>query len=120
MPIRASQYDRVYRMRRHVADAELIYSVWRNYWKGTEKQIDENVRKIAESFELDKVHYLHTSGHATAEAIHRLIQMTKPRKKIIVIHKDKNSDLGLLHLTPEESLRVVFGLDKDQHTEITI
>lgn len=118
MSIRASQYDRVYRMRRHVADAELIYSVWRNYWKGTEKQIDENVRKIADSFEQDKVHYLHTSGHATAEAIHRLIQMTNPRKKIIVIHKDKNSDLGLLHLTPEASLRVVFGPDKGN--EITI
>lgn len=40
------------------------------------------------------------------------------RNLLNVSHKDKNSDLGLLHLTPEESLRVVFGPDKGN--EITI
>ena len=33
--------------------------------------------------------------------------MTSPRKKIIIIHKDKNSDISLLNLNAEEMEKVV-------------
>ena len=46
--------------------------------------------------------------------------MTRPRKKIIIIQKDKKSDISLLNLSPEEMDKVVTGFDDDSNNTIEI
>lgn len=46
--------------------------------------------------------------------------MTKPRNKIIIIHKDKSSDIGLLNLNAEEKAKVVDGFNENQSNTIEI
>ena len=57
---------------------------------------------------------VHTSGHATPEAIRDVVEMTRPREKIIVIHKDKNSDRSLLNLPKEYKGKVVWNFEPGQ------
>ncbi len=121
MPIRSSQFDRMQTMRnKHANDAELIYSMWNGYLTGTEKQVNPDIKKIVDAFNGDQVHHLHTSGHATVGAIRDLIEMTKPRKKIVIIHKDKNSDIGLLNLSAEDSAKVVAGFKEGEENCVEV
>lgn len=90
MPIRASMIGFVQKMWRYFPNAELIYSVWKGYYNGTEKQINPGIIKLVEAFN-KKTHYLHTSGHADVETLQEVCQTTQPRLGIIPIHKEKTS-----------------------------
>ncbi len=120
MPVRSKQFVRMQKMRYYANDAELIYSMWNGYLTGTEKQVNPDMKKIVNAFNGDQVHHLHTSGHATVSAIRDLIEMTKPMKKIVIIHKDKNSDIGLLNLSDEDSAKVVAGFKEGEENIVEV
>ncbi len=120
MPIRSKQIRMMRKWRYYATDAELIYSMWKGYLTGTDKQVNPDMQKIVSVFKEEQVHYLHTSGHATVGAIRDLIEMTKPRKKIIIIHKDRNSDIGLLNLSEEDLSKVVSGFKEGENNCIEI
>lgn len=90
MPVRSSMKGFIQRMRYYFPDAELIYSMWKGYYEGTEKQINPDIVQIVEAFH-KKTHYLHTSGHADVETLQEVCRVTQPRLGIIPIHKEKTS-----------------------------
>ena len=59
-----------------------IYSQWKGYLTGT----NEDYKRIQEFVPKDNI-YLHTSGHATPEAIKEVINITNP-KYVIPIHTE--------------------------------
>lgn len=95
-------------------DAELIYSMWHGYYTGTKEQLNEKVVEIVSEFPKTKFHEIHTSGHATIATLSEVIRLTNPRKAIIPIHRNKDSDLSLLQITEEQ--REKLFLDKNFYT----
>ena len=67
-----------------------IYSQWLGYSKGT----SENDKKIQE-FIPKEIEYLHTSGHATPEAIKQIINITNPDMVIPIHTEGKEKIKGL-------------------------
>ena len=63
-------------------DYHFIYSQWLGYLKG--KNIDY---KRIQDFVPESFEYLHTSGHATPDAIKQIIEITNPRI-VIPIHTE--------------------------------
>ena len=63
-------------------DYNFIYSQWKGYLNGK----DDNSKTI-QAFIPDKYEYLHTSGHATPEAIKEVANITNP-KYVIPIHTE--------------------------------
>jgi len=100
MPIRPSMTRLVQKMRYYFPEAELIYSIWKGYYSGTEKQINPDVVQLVKLFE-GKTHYLHTSGHADVETLQDVCRMTGPRLGIIPIHKEKTSYYESLPIAKE-------------------
>ena len=91
MPVRAgSQLDFVKKMLHYFPDAELIYSMWKGYYEGTEEQKSQNVIDFVNLFH-GHFHYLHTSGHADVETLEKVCRITNPSIGVIPIHKDKNT-----------------------------
>lgn len=88
MPVRPSMTNFVKKILRRFPDTELIYSMWKGYYCGTEKQINPNIKELVDMFK-GKVHYLHTSGHADIETLKKVCNTVRPRLGIIPIHKDK-------------------------------
>ena len=120
MAIRSSQISNLKKYYRCFPDAELIYSMWNGYRDEKSTARNQDVIDICNIFSNEAIHYIHTSGHATPQAIRNVIEMTRPRKKIIIIHKDKNSDIRLLHLNAQEMGKVVTGFDDDSNNTIEI
>lgn len=120
MAVRSSQISNLKKYYRCFPDAELIYSMWRGYRDEKSAARNQDVIDICNIFSNEAIHYIHTSGHATPQAIRNVIEMTSPRKKIIIIHKDKKSDISLLNLSPEEMGKVVTGFDDDSNNTIEI
>lgn len=90
MPIRPGMAGFVQKMRYYFPDAELIYSLWKGYYQGTEKQINPEVVKLVKLF-AGRTHYLHTSGHADVKTLQEVCHTLQPRLGIIPIHKEKTS-----------------------------
>lgn len=91
MPVRAgSQLDFVKKMLHYFPDAELIYSMWKGYYEGTEEQKSQNVIDFVNLFH-GRFHYLHTSGHADVETLEKACRITNPSMGVIPIHRDKNT-----------------------------
>lgn len=120
MAIRSSQISNLKKYYKFFPDAELIYSMWNGYRDESSPAKNQDIIDICKVFPESAFHYIHTSGHATPQAIRNVIEMTSPRKKLIIIHKDKNSDISLLNLSPEEMDKVVTGFDDDSNNTIEI
>ena len=71
-------------------EAELVYSMWKGYYEGTEEQKNQNVTDFVNLFH-GRIHYLHTSGHADVETLEKVCRITNPSIGVIPIHRDKNT-----------------------------
>ena len=78
-----------------------IYSQYHGY-------LDEQptLREFVDSLGC-KVEYIHTSGHASPEAIEEVCRTLKPRSAIIPIHKDATSDFHTLNLPDELKAKII-------------
>ena len=120
MTIRSSQISNLKKYYRCFPDAELIYSMWKGYRDEKSSAKNKDIIDICKVFPKSAFHYIHTSGHATPQAIRSVIEMTNPRKKIVIIHKDKNSDISLLNLNAEKMDKVVTDFDDATNNAIEI
>lgn len=120
MTIRKSQYWQLLKYRHCFPCADLIYSMWDGYRHGSQVNRDKDILRICDLFGDDHVHTLHTSGHATPQAIRDVVEMTQPREKIIVIHKDKRSRRELLDLPEEYRDKVVWNFENNRENGIEI
>ena len=79
--------DRFKEVINNFTDYHFIYSQWLGYLKGENKDY-----KRIQDFLPKKFEYLHTSGHATPEAIEELKDVTNP-KYVIPIHTEKKDKM---------------------------
>lgn len=75
-----------------------IYSMWEGYINREDTRNDKYV-KLQERF--TEVVPLHTSGHATIDALHHVCELTHPRLAILPIHKDKETDFSSIGLSSQ-------------------
>ena len=80
MLVRAS--DKFNYIMNNFNDYHFVYSQWKGYLKGENEDYKRIQNFIPENYE-----YLHTSGHATPEAIKQIIDITNP-KAVIPIHTE--------------------------------
>ena len=89
-------------------DAKIIYSMWHGY---LDKENGEDRETLREFFGNREIVELHTSGHATKEAIKKLIDITSPNY-VIPIHteaKERFKELAgdkLLLANDNEDIRI--------------
>jgi len=89
-------------------DTVLIYSMWRGYLDTPNSQY----KKLMEGFQ--NIEFLHTSGHATKEAIMKVCQDVNPKEGIIPVHSEaseKLDELGLgkiIHLKDGEEYETIY------------
>lgn len=107
LPVRANKYqlDAIRRLRHYFPHAELIYSMWDGYYKGTKEQINSDVVTMREAFK-EHVYNLHTSGHATGKDLAKVCTLVQPRIAIIPIHSESNSNYKQLNIPQELKDRV--------------
>ena len=77
----------------------LIYSMWDGYVDKTKDTYDKKLGKLYHGWNTERRCDLHTSGHATAEDIRRMILTVKPQKALVPIHTEnpeviKELDIG--------------------------
>ena len=77
----------------------LIYSMWGGYVKKDADTYDEDLGRLYYNWPEGRREDLHTSGHATADDIQRMILTVKPQKHILPIHTEhpemfKKLDIG--------------------------
>lgn len=65
----------------------LIYSMWNGYLKENKPYSNKQLKDLVDAWE-PNVRYLHTSGHATADALAQVIKTIDPREAIVPIHTD--------------------------------
>lgn len=82
----------------------LIYSMWEGYINRDDTRNEEYV-KLQERF--TDVIQLHTSGHATADTLRRVCELTNPRLAILPIHRDKGTDLSSIGIPSQLQERIV-------------
>lgn len=70
-------------------DPLLIYSMWDGYVDKSKDTYNEKLGALYHGWDPDRRKDLHTSGHATAEDIRKMILAVKPQKHIIPIHTEK-------------------------------
>ena len=70
-------------------DPLLIYSMWKGYVKKGSDTYDEKMGALYHSWNPDRILDLHTSGHAVADDIRRMIMTVKPQEYIIPIHTER-------------------------------
>ena len=85
-----------------------IYSQFKGYITPGCKAYDEKTDKFAHSYDWN-FKYLHTSGHASKDAIAKVCRLVNPHSAIIPIHKEKGSDFMTLGLSAELKEKVVTG-----------
>ncbi len=107
MPIRSSMSKLIGKILCYFPDAELIYSMWNGYYKGTPDQINPYIKEIVGMFSEGRFHTLHTSGHATIQALSSVIRMTQPKSAIIPIHMNSGSDLSLLDIPDNLKSKII-------------
>ena len=82
----------------------LIYSMWDGYINRDNTRNEDYVylqKRFAE------VVQLHTSGHATADTLRRVCELTNPRLAILPIHRDKGTDLSSIGIPSQLQERIV-------------
>ena len=82
----------------------LIYSMWDGYINRDDTRNEDYVylqKRFAE------VVQLHTSGHATADTLRRVCELTNPRLAILPIHRDKGTDLSSIGIPSQLQERIV-------------
>lgn len=85
MLVRAT--DRFKGIMKNFKDYNFIYSQWLGYLKGENPDY-----KRIQDFTPDNFEYLHTSGHASPEAIKQIINITNP-KVVIPIHTEEKEKM---------------------------
>jgi len=73
---------------------KLIYSMWNGYLEGDTE--NKSLSSLVKTF--DSVYHLHTSGHATVEAIYDVCNAVAPRTAIIPIHGNSPHSLDTLRI----------------------
>jgi len=91
MLVRKNDFSRKFIYHPEFKDNLFIYSQWKGYIDGKHAD-EETVRIVPKEYE-----YLHTSGHATAEAITQICDIVKPGV-IIPIHGENSHDYDKLNL----------------------
>ena len=82
----------------------LIYSMWDGYINRDDTRNEDYVylqKRFAE------VVQLHTSGHATADTLRRVCELTNPRLAILPIHRDKGTGLSSIGIPSQLQERIV-------------
>lgn len=115
--VRQSHIEFIRQMLKHYPDAELVYSMWRGYYAGNDKQIIPDVVDIVNSFN-GRIHYLHTSGHADVETLQEVCKATRPRLGIIPIHKDPTSHFEDLEIA--DTFNIISSSCKINNIDIEI
>ena len=91
MLVRSNYFSKKFVNSPNFKDSLFIYSQWLGYLTGD--TADENIAKFVPK----DYHYLHTSGHATAEGIKEVCNIVEP-KVIIAIHGENSHDFDKLNL----------------------
>ena len=90
--IKASMSDYLKENKQNIKNACLIYSMWDGYikdgWPDSKQRDFKNY--LVDELKMD-FYIIHTSGHASLEAIKTLDEKVKP-SKVIVIHTEKNEE----------------------------
>lgn len=76
-------------------DAALIYSMWEGYLDGRSPALSAFVKPFSDS---GRMQVLHTSGHASPEALKAVCDAVKPIRGVIPIHGKRPEDFGDLGL----------------------
>jgi ribonuclease J len=100
--------ERVQQIRSHFDPAQtlLIYSSWDGYYKIPEQvALNPAYKEFRELFSY--VIDLHTSGHADAATITKVIKAVSPREGIIGIHKPENTSLTSLDLPDSLKAKII-------------
>lgn len=82
----------------------LIYSMWEGYINRDDTRNEEYI-KLQERF--TDVIQLHTSGHATIDALRNVCISTNPRFAILPIHRDKETNFSSIDIPPLLQERIV-------------
>jgi ribonuclease J len=76
----------------HNSECLVIYSLWEGYLN----QPDSRYKELIEGFQ--NVSHIHTSGHATLQAIDQVCRTVAPSQAIIPIHSENPERLNSLDL----------------------
>ena len=108
MVVGPSQGERVQQIWNHFDPAQtlLIYSAWDGYYKLPEQvAANPSYKEIREMF--TNVVDIHTSGHADAATIAKVIETVRPREGIIGIHKNAETSLTSLDLPEDLKAKII-------------
>lgn len=99
MLVRPKHYDQIKELLTQLPEEQtlFIYSMWSGYLNEGENQKKEYV-KIEKLFK-GRVKRLHTSGHATPEALAKVCNLVNPTTAIIPIHSEASSNYANLPIT---------------------
>jgi len=84
----------------------LVYSMWEGYINRTDTQKEDYIQ-LQKHFA--NVVSLHTSGHATKEALRNICELTNPRLAILPIHKEKEADFSSVGIPSQLQERIVMA-----------
>ena len=82
----------------------LIYSMWDGYINRDDTKNEEYV-KLQERF--TNVIQLHTSGHATINALRNVCELTNPRLAILPVHRDKGTDFSSIGISSKLQKKII-------------
>lgn len=89
-----------------IEQTALIYSQFKGYIMPEHKAYNAGTAGFVKSCDWN-FEYLHTSGHASREALAKVCNMVNPRSAIIPIHLEKGSDFASLDISEELKDKVV-------------
>ncbi|GHT47387.1 MBL fold hydrolase [Bacteroidia bacterium] len=97
----------------------LIYSMWPEYVNpDNAKHVKDDYLKFVERF--PAIEKIHTSGHASAEALTDVCNLVNPTTAIIPIHSEHANHFGKLNITEALKLKIVTESTVIQDIEIKI
>lgn len=79
------------------SEINFVYSQFEGYIKEDHKAFRPRLCSFVHRYNWNLIK-LHTSGHASKEALRRLVEITNPQMAIIPIHKEKDSNFAELQL----------------------
>ena len=87
-------------------ETALIYSQFKGYITPGCKAYNESTDRFVHSYDWN-FKYLHTSGHASREALAKVCRLVNPNAAIIPIHTEKGSDFTTLDISDNQKKMVV-------------
>jgi ribonuclease J len=97
----------------------LIYSLWKQYINpDNKKHVKENYLQFIERF--PAVEKIHTSGHASAEALAKVCNLVNPFMAVIPIHSEYTKNFVKLDITEELKTKIITQSTVIQDVEIII